>query len=242
MADPRVEAEVAALPHAVVYATLCGDRLCGLAGADSGEDLRACHALPAREIVGLREPPDAIAYTAHRDGLEVEVVSHEIKKVCLMLLKKNGGILEQIHSPLVVRTTPAHEELKAISWKCLSAHMGHHYLSHARMLWSLHEERPRVRSLLRACRVLLTGAHLMRTGEVETGLPRLAELAGLSWLRDLAVRPDGPLAGGEHDAEHARLRAGLEEAMRRSPLPPAPPDEARDALDDLLVRVRMGEA
>ena len=238
MADPRLEAEIAALPHPVVYATLGGDRLHGLAGADSDHDVRACHVLPARDVAGLREPPDAIAYTAHHDGLDLELVSHELKRVCLMLLKKNGGVLEQIHSPLVVRTTPAHEELKAISWKCLSRNMGHHYLSHARMLWSLHEERPRVRSLLRACRVLLTGAHLMRTGEIETSLPRLAG----SELRDLIARVDGPLAAGEHEAEHARLRDALEEAMRTSPLPPAPPETARDALDDLLVRLRMGEA
>jgi predicted nucleotidyltransferase len=48
------------------------------------------------------------------DGLEMNLVSHEMKKFFGLLLKKNGYVLEQLFSPLVVQTTPEHEELKEI--------------------------------------------------------------------------------------------------------------------------------
>jgi predicted nucleotidyltransferase len=50
----------------------------------------------------------------------------------------------------------------------------HHYLGFAETRWKLFDkERPRrVKPLLYAYRVLLTGIHLMRTGEVEANLNR----------------------------------------------------------------------
>jgi len=46
--------------------------------------------------------------------LEMDIVSHDVKKFFGLLLKKNGYVLEQLYSPLVVHTTPEHAELKAI--------------------------------------------------------------------------------------------------------------------------------
>ena len=95
--------EIAAVPYTVVYATLAGDQLYGLPGDDL--DLRACHVLPAQEVVGLRGAPDSFARTVHRDGVEFEFCSHDLKKVAMMLLKKNGCIAEQIMSPHVIATS-----------------------------------------------------------------------------------------------------------------------------------------
>lgn len=47
-------------------------------------------------------------------ALEMDIVSHDVKKFFGLLLKKNGYVLEQLYSPLIVRTTPEHAELKAI--------------------------------------------------------------------------------------------------------------------------------
>ena len=44
----------------------------------------------------------------------MDIVSHDVRKFFGLLLKKNGYVLEQLFSPLVVHTTPEHEELKAI--------------------------------------------------------------------------------------------------------------------------------
>ena len=93
--------------------------------------------------------------------------------------------------------------------------------------------------------MLLTGIHLMRTGEVEANLVRLNEEARLPHVDDLIARK---LAGPEqsalddadvafHRREYERLRAELEAAHQASTLPEAP--SARPALNDLLVRLRM---
>lgn len=247
--DPRLVAEISGQPYRFVYATLSGEHLYGMAAPDSDFDVRAMHVLPARDVVGLRAPAETLAYTGHREGLDFEFLSHEMKKVCLMLLKKNGNVLEQILSPLVVRTTPAHEELKGIALACATTHMAHHFLSHARMQWSLFEERdpPRVKSLLYALRVLLTGIHLLRRGEVEANLPRLHEVFGLAYGPGLLDRRreegEGACLRPDETAffrsEYERLRAELQEAEKQSALPPMATDAARDRLDELLVRLRL---
>src|SRR5207244_10329610 len=107
-------------------------------------------------------------------------------------------------------------------------------------------ERPRrVKPLLYVFRVLLTGIHLMRTGEVEANLLRLNEEFKLPYIPDLVARK---LAGPEQSAleeadmsrfqaEYNRLKVVLEEACQNSGLPEA--TSARRALNDLLVRLRL---
>src|SRR4029077_12796019 len=116
-----------------------------------------------------------------------------------LLLKKNGYVLEQLYSPLVVKTSPGHEELKEIAQKCITRHHSHHYFGFAETQWKLFEkERPRrVKPLLYVYRVLMTGIHLMRTGEVEANLVRLNEEARLAHVTDLIARK---LAGPEQSA------------------------------------------
>jgi predicted nucleotidyltransferase len=95
--------------------------------------------------------------------------------------------------------------------------------------------------------VLLTGIHLMRTGEVEANLVTLNEEFRLHYIPDLVARK---LAGPEksklgdadiafHESEYQRLRAELQAAHDASPLPELPSDQTRAALNDLLIRVRM---
>ena len=45
----------------------------------------------------------------------MDIVSHDGRKFFRLLLKKNGYVLEQLFSPLIVHTTPENEELKAIA-------------------------------------------------------------------------------------------------------------------------------
>jgi len=103
-----------------------------------------------------------------------------------------------------------------------------------------------VKPLLYVYRVLLTGIHLMRTGEIEANLVRLNEDAKLAFIPELVARK---LAGPEkatlddadvafHEAEVARLRGALEAAGTTSTLAEEP--TARAALHDLLLRIRLG--
>lgn len=245
--DPRLVAEIAGQPYRFVFVTVVGEHLYGCAGKDSDYDLRGCHVLPAPDVLGLRQPSETLAYSAHRDGLDLEMLSNDLGRLALMLLKKNGNTLEHIFSPLVVFATPDHEELKGAALACASTNMARHFASHAAMQWALSEERDSVKAVLFALRVLLTGTHLMRTGETEANLARLGEHFRIPYLGDLVARRIEGGAGGRlrpeergfFAAEYQRLREGLEEAARRSALPSLPGDAARDRLDALLVRLRL---
>ena len=81
--------------------------------------------------------------------------------------------------------------------------------------------------MLYVYRVLLTGIHLMRTGQVEANLLRLNEQAKLPYIDELVERK---VAGGErsnladadlsfHQREYERLRTDLERAFETSQLP-----------------------
>jgi predicted nucleotidyltransferase len=244
----RLRGEVLRHPYRLVFATVSGAHLYGFPSPDSDYDLRGCHVLPIREVVGLDPGRETVESSTAEGGLEADLVTHDAKKFFGLLLKKNGYVLEQVYSPLVIHTTLEHGELKAIARECITRHHSHHYLGFAETQWRLFDkERPRrVKPLLYVYRVLLTGIHLMRTGEVEANLVRLNAEARLPHVDDLIARK---LAGPEqsalddvavafHQWEYERLRVELEAAHRDSNLPDGP--TARPALNDLLVRLRVG--
>lgn len=245
--DHRLLACVDEQPHSLLFVTISGSHLYGFSSPDSDYDLRGVHCLPLREVVGLQPGRETIEVAGFRDGLEVDLVTHDAKKFFGLLLKKNGYVLEQLHSPLVVRTTPEHEELRHLAHGCVTRHHVHHYIGFFETQWKLFEkEQPRrVKPLLYVYRVLLTGIHLMRTGEVEANLPRLNETARLPFIADLiaakttgpeqATLPDADVAF--HAAECRRLRAELQSAQEASSLPEGP--SAGPALNDLLIRLRL---
>lgn len=249
-AQRRLEAVADDHPFPLLFATISGAHLYGFASPDSDYDLRGVHVLPASRALGLDPGPWTIQVERlEDDGFELDLVTHDALKFFKLMLKKNGYVLEQLHSPRVVRTTPEHEELKAIARDCVTRFHCFHYLGFAETQWRLFDkERPRrVKPLLYVYRVLLTGIHLMRTGEVEANLSRLNESARLSHVDDLIARK---VAGREHETlddadapfhrrEYERLRAELEAAGASSGLPERA--TAREALDDLLLRLRQGE-
>src|SRR5947199_7696043 len=248
MTDPRLSAEISAHPYPLLFVTVSGAHLYGFPSPDSDYDLRGVHVLPLREVVGLDVGPETIEASRKEDGLELDLVTHDAKKFFGLLLRKNGYVLEQLYSPLVVHTTPEHEEVKAIARGCVTKHHSHHYFGFAETQWKLFDkERPRrVKPLLYVYRVLLTGIHLMRTAEVEANLLTLNEEFRLPYVADLVARK---LAGPErssladadiafHESEYQRLRADLQAAHEACKLPELPSADTRAALDDLLVRVR----
>lgn len=62
---------------------------------------------------------------AGKEGtLERDIVSHDVRKFFRLLLKKNGHVLEQFHSPGVVHATPEHAGLKRIAAGCVTRQHG----------------------------------------------------------------------------------------------------------------------
>jgi uncharacterized protein len=246
--DERVLREVAGQPYPLLFVTISGAHLYGFPSPDSDYDVRGSHVLPVRDVVGLDSGRETVEVSEVREGLEIDLVTHDVKKFFGLLLKKNGYVLEQLYSPLVVKTSPEHEELKEIARGCITRHHSHHYFGFAETQWKLFEkEHPRrVKPLLYVFRVLLTGIHLMRTGHVEANLRLLNEEFKLEYLPELIARKlEGPeksvLDEGDisfYQGEYGRLRSILEEAYQASTLPEAP--GCREALNDLLIRLRLG--
>ncbi|MGN6555022.1 MAG: nucleotidyltransferase domain-containing protein [Verrucomicrobiota bacterium] len=247
--DARLYRIVAAQPYPLLFATISGAHLYGFPSPDSDFDLRGAHVLPLGKLIGLDVKDETVEDSRVIEGLEMDIVSHDVRKFFGLLLKKNGYVLEQLFSQLIVHTTPEHAELKTIAHGCITKHHSHHYFGFAETQWKLFlKESPRrVKPLLYVYRVLLTGIHLMRTGNIEANLVTLNEDLKLPYITDLVTRK---LAGPEkskledadiafHESEYQRLRAELQSAHDNSRLSELPNDETRAALNDLLVRIRL---
>jgi predicted nucleotidyltransferase len=286
--DPRLHRIVAAQPYPLLFATISGAHLYGFPSPDSDFDLRGAHVLPVEKVVGLEVgdetveqemivPPDtssSLRPPSPQSGegagaLEMDIVSHDVRKFFSLLLKKNGYVLEQLFSPLIVHTTPEHEELKEIcrtrfstphpgplpgrggeggQTGVITKHHSHHYFGFAETQWKLFlKESPRrVKPLLYVYRVLLTGIHLMRSGAIEANLVTLNEDFRLPYLAELIERKtkgeNTTLTDADiafHESEYQRLRVELQAAHDASQLPELPSDETRAALNDLLIRIRL---
>src|SRR5215211_3297019 len=125
---PLLQKQVKEHPYPLLFAAISGAHLYGFPSPDSDYDLRGVHILPACEVVGLDDGQETVEMSQVREGLELDLVTHDARKFLLLLLKKNGYVLEQLYSPLVLHTTPEHEELKAIARHCIRRHHSHHYL------------------------------------------------------------------------------------------------------------------
>jgi uncharacterized protein len=252
--DPRLQRIAENQLYPLLFATVSGAHLYGFPSPDSDFDLRGAHVLPVQAVVGLEVQNETLQDSRVIEGLEMDIVSHDVRKFFKLLLKKNGYVLEQLFSPLVVRTTPEHQELKGIARHrrnqgVITKHHAHHYFGFAETEWKLFlKESPRrVKPLLYVYRVLLTGIHLMRTGEVEANLVTLNNEAGLKFIPELVARK---IAGAEqsvlgdadvcfHESQYQNLRIELESAFQQSALPELPDEETRRALNGLLTRVRL---
>ena len=247
--DPRLRAAVAAHPYPLLFVTISGAHLYGFASADSDFDLRGVHLLPLGHLLGLDLRDETVSREEVRDGAEVDLVTHDARKFFSLLLKKNGYVLEQLLSPLVVHAGPGFDELRELARGCVTRNHAHHYKGFALNQWQLFaKEQPRrVKPLLYCYRVLFTGIHLLRTGEVEANLVALNE--GEFHLPHVADLLAAKRAGAEqetlgndaktfafHETEFTRLLADMEQAAESSSLPELP--SVREELNTLLLRLR----
>jgi uncharacterized protein len=245
MHEELLKAYLAQQPFPLLFATLDGAHLYGYPSFDSDYDLRGAHILPLENVIGLYTEQETIETKVERGGVEIDLTTHDIKKVFDLILKRNGFILEQIFSPIVYHSTPGFEELKAITANCITKNHGHHYRSMAQKLWAHFERQRRLKPLLFVYRLLLTGIYLMESGKVEANLMRLNHHYRLPYLGDLISLK---LQGSEetlmedvsmafHEREYRRLLRQLDDARISSELPEEPRD--KPALHSLLVRLRM---
>lgn len=248
MLDRAHLAEVARRGPEPVFATISGAHLYGFASPDSDVDLRGAFLLSAAEILGLHPAPETITIE-DKTSIDLDWVAHDVRKFARLLVSHNGYVLEQLFSPLVVLSTPAHERLLDLGKGCVTKPTVRHYQGFARgQRRRLAEPQPTVKHLLYAYRVLLTGIHLMQTGEVVANIQVLNRRFRLTEVDELVLRKR---AGAEKMALDARdlhqhgqlldrLELELEAAHAASHLPDAP--TSRDALDDFVVSLRLAAA
>ncbi len=205
------------------------------------------HTSCRREVLGLGSQRETVEYMGSEQGLDLDIVTHDVKKYFRLLLKPNGYVLEQVYSPLVLHTTTEHEELKAVARGTITRRHAAPYLGVAGNEWKLTVKQPakRVKRPLYVYRVILAGIHLPRTGEVEANLVRLNEEQPLPYISELIARKTGgpeklAMVDEElafHERECLRLREELQRAGEESSLPEE--STAGPALEDLLVRLRL---
>ncbi len=238
-------------PGRPLLVAVTGAHLYGFPSVDSDLDLKGIHLAPTRSVLGL-SPTDA-AHDRLRvfEGQECDLTTQELGRAASLLLKGNGNLLEQITSPLQLLESPELKALREVLPCALSRRVHAHYRGYLRgMRRELARER-RAKSLLYAYRVVLTGLHALKAGEIEAHLPTLASLHGvtgpstgplddlIAWKQAGEKRILDPDLADGHEAELDRLARALDDALPDSVLPESPPDPA--AVEDLVVRFRVAE-
>lgn len=233
-------------PYPAIFATIVGSRVYGCASPDSDYDVHGVHLLPAREVLGLGEVRETIEKKVHPPEclVEAEIVTRDLKKFVMLLLKGNGSILEDLYSPLVVFAGHTHEALCDLGRGCITKHLATHYQKMADNQQRGLTKRP-VKSLLHRYRCLLMGIHVMRSGEIVFDLPNLAHLYAQPQVLDLVaykLADENVLSrqeGDSHQSPLLRLEQMLEQEAAASSLPAAPSDETQKALEQLVIYTRL---
>lgn len=237
------DATLAAVLHPLVFVTVSGAHLYGFPSADSDFDLRGSHLLPGEVFWGLNSPVETLEPQADTDAGLVEIVSHDLRKFVRLLLRPNGYVLEQLTSPLVVRTTPVHAEMLRLMPGLLTRGHYFHYRGfyHSERKAYDRSEPKSIKKLLYAYRVLMTGCVLMREGVLEANLPALNERFGYRFLDEL-IEMKATLEKGTLDddrpyvAQLEYLASELDRAYAETALPEQP--SVRAEMERLVVDVR----
>lgn len=242
-----IQPYIDAHPSSLLFVTVSGAHLYGFASPDSDYDLRGCHVESAARVLSLSPPRETHEVMDKDSEVEMDLVTHDAIKFFKMLVNKNGYVLEQIFSPIVLQAASEFEELREIAARCVTKHHRHHFRSFAQNQWDrvAGPASGTVKGLLYTYRPLLAGIHLMTEKQVESNLVTLNERFRLSYIDELIERKrtgaEKQSADGIdfdfHRDEFERLKCVLDEESQRSDLPDLP--AARDELDALLVKLRL---
>jgi hypothetical protein len=135
-------------------------------------------------------------------------------------------MFERVLIPNVMQQSPLLDELRPIARRALSRRVHQSYRAAAEAQLRLLSHEPTAKKLLNVLRPLLTGAHLLATGELELDVTRL-----MPWRNGEGVAPSverKPGVAAIVDAWRPRVDAlfdALDAAREGSALPDEPPNE-----------------
>lgn len=228
-----------------LFATISGAHLYGFASADSDVDIRGSFVLPIDTVIGLESAEETWQVHKEIDGLEVDWVAHDVCKFIKMMMKKNGYVLEQLYSPLVVHGGAWLDELRELGRSCIVKYLYHHYRGfYNNECKMMAKAGATAKSVLYAYRVLLSGVHVLETGMIEAQLPVLVEKYSTEGVADLiTLKVEGtekqvldPELVQSHLIRLNNLEERLDAAFDKSDLPESV--DNKEALSDFLVRAR----
>jgi predicted nucleotidyltransferase len=240
--------ELAKADSRPIFVTISGAHLYGFSSPDSDFDVRGCHVIPLKAALSIGAKRETLEYTGIENGREIDFVSHDASKFFLLMLRKNGYVMEQIFSPIVVCGGSDLDELRILAKGCITKHIRHHYRGFFRNQMAMFEkeEVKKAKTLLYAYRVLLTGIHVLKTGEIEANLPTLLEIyprSGVKELMEAKVKEKAGIGAVDLDAHRRALAAldvELDQAFDASLLPEVPREA--EALDRFLISLRLRKA
>jgi len=241
-----VAARSAERHHLVVY--LSGAHAYGFPSPDSDWDLKCVHVAPTAELVGLTPHDRGADVIEVVDGVEIDYGSNEIGGVLRGVLRGNGNYLERLLGDAVIaEDTTRLATLRPLIRAALSRLVFRHYAGFARSQLTAAEaaQPPAAKKVLYVLRTTLTGAHLLRTGELVTDLAALATPYGFAAASELIAAKRAGERTALDEASWKRWRdeldrafATLASAHAASSLPEEPADATVDALDRWLVALR----
>jgi len=233
----------------VLICAVTGSHHYGFPSADSDLDIKGIHLAPTERFLGMSRPPDAHDRLTVFEGVECDLTTNEAGRALSLMMKGNGNMLERIFSPHRVFDAPGLlQPMRALAKASLSTACYNHYAGYFKGMCSEHmRSEPRAKSLLYTYRVALTGAHLLKTGEVVAHLPTLAPIYGFESVMELVdkkVRTAEavPLTQAEsvkHRSRWDELEGLLRIAADDSELPPGPTNG--DQVEAFLVNLRKAE-
>ncbi len=245
VAQRVLEEEGGAREHLVVL--LSGAHAYGFASPDSDLDLKAVHVVPTSLLVGLEMAPPARDRMEVIDGVEIDYTSNEVGPVLAGLLGGNGNYVERIlGAPLLVEN-PLLDDLRPLVRGALSRRVHRHYAGFSQNQRKAAEEEggTTAKRVLYVLRTALTGAHILRTGEVVADVTALFPTYGFEEARELVAMKRAGERTKLSGRDVRRFRESLDRAMRlleesreKSLLPEAPSDEAFRALSNWLIGLR----
>jgi predicted nucleotidyltransferase len=226
--------------HLVV--ALSGAHAYGFPSPDSDLDLKAIHIASTASLLGLSPKPGTRERQGFVDGVEIDYTSNEVGQALSGMLQGNGNYLERVLGQSVLEASPALASLRPIAKRALSRRVHRHYRGFATSQLRELTSKPTAKKLLYVLRTTLTGAHLLRSGELITDLGELLDQDGFGEARALIERKrageNTPLDGDTLERwqrELTRAFEVLDDAEKSSALP-LEPDSGE--LEDWLLDVR----
>lgn len=236
-----------------IFVTVSGAHLYGFESQDSDLDLRGCH---------WPDLFESLKYLQSTDTFEIflepgkfypngsDIVSHNVLKYLNLMAKKpNGYILEQLVSPLIVKTSKAHRELIELSKKMvckqISSHYGGFYKNQLKLLLGRSEKE--IKHILYQARILCTAVNLAGSGSIEPNLIKANELTNLfqkdkiEELIDLKTNGENGNFTDENLKNHWLEQLKINEqvmvdAFEKSKLPNFDREEIRKDINDFVTR------